>query len=120
MPTHPPIQWHRDYPGAYHTDDDHGVQALATSDGAGAWTVTLYVEGQGFTVADGLHYLHAAKDAGARAVADARIRAVRAECDALGELVEYARAVGATWDAVADALGVSRQAASKRYGEVAP
>lgn len=50
----------------------------------------------------------------------ARLRALRAEAAALArneaEQVRRARAAGSSWLAIADALGVSKQAAHKKYG----
>ncbi|GAA3804784.1 helix-turn-helix transcriptional regulator [Cellulomonas soli] len=46
------------------------------------------------------------------------VRALRALADRLEALhVEHARSRGWSWQQVADALGVSRQAVHKRYGK---
>lgn len=56
-----------------------------------------------------------------KAAAQAIVRAVRrveAAEDALDAAVERARAKGVTWEAIATALGVSRQAAWERFRHV--
>jgi len=68
-------------------------------------------------MSDGIHTAIAAADGGEPLPELRRLRALHAElARAEAEQVRRARSRGYSWVAIADAIGVSRQAVHKKYG----